>query len=297
MSTFVVTPDNTGRDVLERVSEAESECIRSEIGDASYDTMLNAGLLAVGRGSDAVQTVFTCLNPDNFVLFSTAVIDAQNGGLPDATRACILDLGRDHEGVMSLVFGVDTTAGEASSITEVQAAATEVYSCMSDREKVELTVRLWNGIAGRNPPDAEHIVAALTEAEINCYMQNLNITREQLVALTAGVLSGALPVSGSRNLCLTPETNSRIFASTVSAAYDGLSAETEACMAAFALEHPDYVALTTNNACNPEAMSESEFIEIADDGLQVLGCVTEDELGHIQAVLAEVLRQPPASAT
>ena len=101
------------------------------------------------------------------------------------------------------------------------------------------------------PPDAEHIVAALTEAEINCYMQNLNITREQLVALTAGVLSGALPASGSLDLCLTPETNSRIFASTVSAAYDGLSAETEACMAAFALEHPDYVALTTNNAYNP----------------------------------------------
>ena len=68
-------------------------------------------------------------------------------------------------------------------------------------------------------------------------------------------------------------------------------------MAAFALEHPDYVALTTNNAYNPEAMSESEFIEIADDGLQVLGCVTEDELGHIQAVLAEVLRKPPASAS
>ena len=43
-------------------------------------------------------------------------------------------------------------------------------------------------------------------------------------------------------------------------------------------------------------MSESEFIEIADDGLQALGCVTEDELGHIQAVLAEVLRKPPASA-
>ena len=97
LSAFVVTPVSTGRDVLEHVSEAESECIRSEIGDASYDAMLNAGLLAVGRGSDAVQTVFTCLNPDNFVLFSTAVIDAQNGGLDDATRACILDLGRNHE--------------------------------------------------------------------------------------------------------------------------------------------------------------------------------------------------------
>ncbi len=63
-----------------------------------------------------------------------------------------------------------------------------------------------------------------------------------------------------------------------------MSEESLSCVADFARSHPYYVALINPDAYDLSTMDPSEISEIADDGLRLWECLSDDEIRRMQEV-------------
>ena len=107
LESLTLTAETTGNDVMDRVSEAEGECLRTEIGGAAYEAFLGGERrTAYGEVGD-LDSLFACLTPDNFVVFGIASTAAR-AGVTDDTHACLTDLGREHPDAVVTLLGIET---------------------------------------------------------------------------------------------------------------------------------------------------------------------------------------------
>ena len=90
MSLSDIDETTTGAELIASLSEGEAACLRAAIGDASYEALQDLALSESAMGFDTFP--LQCLEPDNAIDLSVAMMSLQAGGLSDDSRACIKDV-------------------------------------------------------------------------------------------------------------------------------------------------------------------------------------------------------------
>ena len=293
LEDLVVTSATTGKDVVDRISESEASCIRGAVGDAVYGVLLGTPLLRAGINAAVVATLVGCLTPDNVVFLGVAFIDAQAGGwaagphMATETRMCIVEVGMERPQAILASLWVATAGEDAAAIAETHSYTVEIYNCMTDAEKVGFLVRVQD-VLDSNTSAKRDIINVLPEPEAACVRKSL--PEEEYAMLLDSTVHEAFATVDYLPDCVTPESLVQIFVSiTASPGGGGLSDKSRSCLVDFAREHPHYVALINPGSYDPAAMAPSDLAEIADDGLKVWDCLSDEELKRIQGVATAAL--------
>ena len=85
MRDFVIDESSTVKDLMDRLSTEETDCIRAAIGETLYGILLAAPLLQSGS-SAATATLIGCMESETVVLFVVAANDAFAGGRTEESR-------------------------------------------------------------------------------------------------------------------------------------------------------------------------------------------------------------------
>ncbi len=111
--------------LIASLSEGAADCLRAAmraaIGDASYEAMQDLTLSESAMGLDTFP--LQCLEPDNAIDLSVAMMSLQAGGLSDDSQACIKDVFAD--------LGVP---GEGMSMTDSMRSSITMQLCLTDEE-------------------------------------------------------------------------------------------------------------------------------------------------------------------
>ena len=121
MSLSDIDETTTGAELIASLSEGEADCLRAAIGDASYEAMQDLTLSESAMGFDTFP--LQCLEPDNAIDLSVAMMSLQAGGLSDDSQACIKDVFAD--------LGVP---GEGMSMTDSMRSFITMQLCLTDEE-------------------------------------------------------------------------------------------------------------------------------------------------------------------
>ena len=121
MSLSDIDETTRGAELIAALSEGEADCLRAAMGDASYQAMQDLTLSESAMGFDTFP--LQCLEPDNAIDLSVAMISLQAGGLSDDSQACIKDVFAD--------LGVP---GEAMSMTDSMRSFITMQLCLTDEE-------------------------------------------------------------------------------------------------------------------------------------------------------------------
>ena len=121
MSLSDIDETTTGAELIASLSEDEAACLRAAIGDASYEAMQDLTLSESAMGFDTFP--LQCLEPDNAIDLSVAMMSLQAGGLSDDSQACIKDVFAD--------LGVP---GEGMSMTDSMRSFITMQLCLTDEE-------------------------------------------------------------------------------------------------------------------------------------------------------------------
>ena len=121
MSLSDIDETTTGAELIASLSEDEAACLRAAIGDASYEAMQDLALSESAAGFDTFP--LQCLEPDNAIDLSVAMMSLQAGGLSDDSQACIKDVFAD--------LGVP---GEGMSMTDSMRSFITMHLCLTDEE-------------------------------------------------------------------------------------------------------------------------------------------------------------------
>ncbi len=146
LEDLILTPDVTGQDLIDRVSEAEAACIRAAVGDFAYQVLLGISMMeamASASGSTAAP-LFNCLTPDNVVLLGAGIIDLEAGGRSPEARACLQAVLREHPEYLYVRMQVEPPEGAIVAREVTHSVAAAAFACLSAEEQVSLSLRIWN---------------------------------------------------------------------------------------------------------------------------------------------------------
>ena len=121
MSLSDIDETTTGAELIASLSEGEAACLRTTIGDTSYEAMQDLTLSESAMGFDTFP--LQCLEPDNAIDLSIAMLSLQAGGLSDDSQSCIKDVFAE--------LGVPSeTMGETDSLRSF----ITMHLCLTDEE-------------------------------------------------------------------------------------------------------------------------------------------------------------------
>ena len=281
-----LTPTTMGRDVLALFSEAESTCLRTAIGDTAYERMSNEPILAIltAAGEQFVLPIFQCAKPENLVVFGIAFLDLQAGWTSD-TRSCMIRVSR--ESPLAVLTGLGMTPpGQIHETSATRPYALEFYNCMTPVEKVGYLARIQAAL-DVNTSAAADIIGMIPESEAACIQEAL--TDEDYAAMLGSTAANAFRISDSVTACVSQESYVPIFVSVIGSQTGGLSDNSQACITEFASGHPRYVALVNPTLLDFSSTSIEDLVEIADNGVKVWECFTDEELLRMQTVYTSAL--------
>lgn len=291
LEDFVITPASTGQDLLDRISEAERECLRNAFGEAVYGIMSAVPLLQEDADPAQAAPLIGCLRLDNTVLFGVAYLDAVVGGWTPGTRACMTAVAREHPEAVFRGLGLEPP-------TEVSAGATQpyllqIYACMNDVERVQYLIRVQAAADAKTSVEA-NIVGVVPVSEGKCIRGALSSA--EYIRLLQSTVSSAFLSSTAVSDCISEESYGLIFTSINDTLIEGLSETTRSCLTDFLQEHPDYAALVNPAAYDLSALSPDRMASIAEAGLRVWVCLNEDEVQRMQKVNVRALSpvRPPS---
>ena len=121
MSLSDIDETTTGAELIASLSEGEADCLRAAIGDASYEAMQDLTLSESAMGFDTFP--LQCLEPDNAIDLSVAMMSLQAGGLSNDSQSCIKD-----------VFAELGVPGETMSETDSLRSFIIMQLCLTDEE-------------------------------------------------------------------------------------------------------------------------------------------------------------------
>ena len=277
LEDFVLTPATTGQDLINRISQEEADCIKGAIGEAFFGLMMQAPLLQASADPAAAAPVFGCLTVDNILLFGIAMFDVQAGGWEPETRACVIEVGREHPDIVLSGLGMEapTTASDDHPYL------VELYECMSPEERVGYLISLQGAVDTATSAERD-LINVIPESEAACIRENT--TEEEYDMVLATTVHKAFQLSDAVNNCITPDQGYvSIFIAITEATIGGLSEESRGCLAEFGMNHPHYVSLVNPAAFDPSVMTHELALEIAEDGVRMYSCLNEDELRRMQS--------------
>ena len=279
LGDFVITPATTGKDLIDALSEEEASCIQSAFGDAIFQILLGTPLLMASADPSAAAPLFGCLAPENVVVLGVSFFTAQHPDWGPETRTCFVEVGMEHPDAILTGLGMDP--GSPSAASEAHPYLLELYDCLSDVEKVEFLISFQDEVDRRSSTERD-LIDVLPESDVACIRENLS--EEQYAMLLETTIHEGFKSSDSLANCITEEGYVNVFVAITASQGGGLSEESLSCVADFAREHQHYVALINPDSYDLSTMAASEVTEIADDGLRMWQCLSDEEIRRMQEV-------------
>ena len=287
LENFVVTPATTGKDLLDRLSEGERECIKGVFGDFVYSIMEGTPLLAAGGDPAAAAPLFGCLEIESLVRVGIAFIDASAGGWTPETRECMVQVGLERPEAVLVGLGLQAGA-DAGQAAAAHPYIIDLYNCLTVDEQVAYLLNFQEVIDALTT--AEHdLIGAIPEADVACIRDALS--DEEYTTLLAGTVHEAFDVSGAVADCMSDEAYVRSFVTITETTLVGLTDDTVACVEEFARGHPHYTALINAHAYDASTTDADDLAEIASDGLKTWACMTDEEIQRSQSLSLGALAQ------
>lgn len=290
LETLTITPTTTGRDLFGSLSEEETNCIRSNIGEAFFELMLDLPIAQATASPEAAAPVFGCIEEDNLVLIGVAFMEAQSAGWEEETRACITDVGRRHPNAIYVRLGLAYQEGSTDNATETNLYNLQVYDCMTNSEKKDLTLALWIGVDRNAQATGADVVGLLSQEELACVTEELSA--EEMAEVAVAKPLQAVTIANRVTHCIEPETNIEIFVKGLEWGLGDFSEESVECLREFVKEQPEYMALVQSGIDNMMAMDPDEFVEITDAGIAQYDCMTDEELATLQIAFTNAVSAP-----
>ncbi len=288
MRDLVIDESSTIKDVMDRLSTEETDCVRAAFGEAVYQLLLTAPILQ-GGSPEATATLFGCLEPENVVLSVVAIEDALAGGRSEDTRRCLADLSLEHPELAYIQLGLEWTGADATHASEMHASILAYWDCLTDAESVRLGLRVFAALDSTSSLTGADLVTLLPESEAACMREIL--TDQQInTLLTAKPLDG-VRAAAPAGACLSPATIAALYVAALEGLLGEITAESATCIADYAVEHPDFLPLLSSDPTAMAALSPAELGTIADGTKAVLSCYTEDELVRAQDLILAAMRQ------
>ena len=281
MRDFRLTPETTGGDLLDALSEEENACIKAGVGDAIYGFLRGAPLLAAmasGGDSSAAAPFFACLSVENTVYLGFAMFDLEGGFGDEASRECFVDLALDQPAIILSRLGLERDL-PAPTPDDIKAFVVGAYECWTDQERVGYLVGMLDQLAEANPYLGSNLVALLPASEVACVQEQLG-EAEYGAFLDSNLTRG---FGDELHQCFSDESHSAMFIAMAQVRFTGaLSDDTVSCILDLTTEHPHFVEISTT--LDPASLTPAEFAEVGRDGLLMLECMTGDELTRIQNI-------------
>ncbi len=285
---FVVTAATTGKDLTDRLTEGERECIKEAFGEFIYAAMQGLPLLAAGGDASQAAPLFNCLEIESLVRVGIAFFSASAGGWDAETVECMIEIGLEHPDAIMVGMGL-TASPSAIAAAEAHPYIIELYDCQSVDERVTFLLNFQEVIDALTT--AEHdLIGAIPAADAACMRDALS--DDEYAQVLAGTVHEAFDVSEAVADCMSDEAYVLSFVTITETTVGELTDDTKACLEQFARDHPHYTALIDAHAYDRSATSDEELAEIAADGLRTWDCMTPDEIQRSQALSTGALAQP-----
>ena len=281
MRDLVIDESSTGKDLMDRLSTEETDCIRAAIGEALYGILLAAPLLQSGS-SEATATLVGCMESENVVLFVVAANDAFAGGRSEDTRRCITDLSLQHPENAYIQMGVEWEGEETTNTSKRHEFILAYWDCLTDAESFRLGLQAYAAIDSASTLTGADLVAVLPHAEEAC-MREILSEQQINTLLTAKPLDGVRAAAPAA-ACLSPATIASLYVAAIEGVLGELTAESGNCIANYAVEHSEFLPLLSSDPAAMEAMPPAALRIIAEGTKAVFSCYTEDELVRAQEV-------------
>ncbi|MYB42834.1 MAG: hypothetical protein F4X76_11765 [Chloroflexi bacterium] len=278
-------PPPPGQDLLDRLSEEENACIKAAFGDAVYEFLRGTPLLsATGSGGDssAAAPLFACLTKENAVLAGAAFLIAA-GGYSDESRVCITDLALRHPEVIYARLGLGGTGEQQTAGEESLTAILGFYDCLTDAEQAVWLIGIFTAIDTLSPLTGADLIALLPESQATCVRETLS--GEAYAAMEAATPLVATGIGFDAAGCLTVESAATFLVASTEALLGPLSDESAACAGGFVEARPTYVPVIARHLNDPSALSQDEFVQAAEGGFELFGCLNDDELAAIGGLI------------
>ena len=299
MRDFVIDESSTVKDLMDRLSTEETDCVRAAFGEAIYGILLAAPLLQ-GGNAEATATLVGCMESENVVLFVVAANDAFAGGRSEDTRRCITDLSLQYPENAYIQMGVEWKGEETTNTSKRHEFILAYWDCLTDAESFRLGLQAYAAIDSTSSLTGADLVAVLPHAEEACMREILS--EEQInTLLTAKPLDGVRAAAPAA-ACLSPATIASLYVAAIEGVLGELTAESANCIADYAVEHSEFLPLLSSDPAAMEAMPPAALRIIAEGTRAIFSCYTEDELVRAQeltlaamAAQASVKRQADAN--
>ena len=143
----------TFSDVAAYLSESEVACLRAEVGDAIYESVLGLPLAAVQ--DTAVEFPIECLSTESQIGLSAGFFSAESGGLSAETRSCMRDILRENPNALGM--GSEPSQEELPALIR---AGVQMQLCMTDEEAAASAAAMGGGNAAELPsPEVQQCMA------------------------------------------------------------------------------------------------------------------------------------------
>ncbi len=284
MSELRVTDETTGADLATYLTGDETDCVSSAMGGSAYDSFEGAPLLDSAGNADTKLHLVGCLETEDMTTLGVRLMSARMGGWSEGTLGCISDIAAMHPELVSASLGVDIEITAPSHPTEIHSSLIGLYECMETREKVDFSVVTFASIFAGAKITGKELVASLTQADATCLRKNLPEGAMAMIGSMPAVspleITGSTPPAAMA--CFSQESFSNIVGSVMAAGLGATADSSRACLTGFASEHAEFIDLARDAMEDPDALSEDEYLEVANDSLLVFRCLTEDELVAFQ---------------
>ncbi len=290
MHDFVLDESTTGKDLFDRLSEQENDCIRGALGDTVYQFMIGLPLMSGGGDAASAASLFSCLTQENVVLLGVSFLSVTVGGHTDESRACITDLALQHPELIFARLGLEWTGEDTYEDAETPNVVQGFYDCMTDDERAGSLKNLYAAIDAASPLTGEDLVALLPESEATCVRDTLS--EEEYEALLRATPLRVAGLGAGATQCLSLDSVAAFFVSASEAGLGGLSDASAACIGDFVRARPEYAPVFASYLSDDSSpFSAAQFIEVAQGGLDVFECLNEDELGRIDEFMTALWSQ------
>ena len=276
------------RDLTDRLSTTETDCIRAAFGEAIYQIILATPLLQSGNAEGAA-TLFGCLMPDSVVFFGVAFDNALAGGRTEETRACRVDLSLDHPELVYQQLGLEWKGEEAGHSGERHTFILQQWDCLTNAETAELFFRVNSATDSASPLTGSDLGDLFAESEVACIREGLS--EEQFDAMLAATPLESVRIGAPAAACLSPESIASGFLAAAEVVVGGLTDGSANCINEYILEYPTFLPLFVAYPADTQGMSPNAAREIADGNRAILACYNEDELLRAQELALEALRR------
>ena len=290
LEDFVITGATTGGDLMSLLSEQETSCVKTVLGESVYQLIL-ATPITLMAGGDISQTapLFNCLEEENVVYLAIAFLDLQAGGWDGESRSCITEIALLHPDAVYIRLGLDLGEGPIDP-QETLDHNIAIYDCLPNEDKKEFTLGMWMALDIFSQATGADIFALLTEEEAVCVRNAL--PSGQLAAIVNASPLQAITIGSPASDCISHDTNVDIFVHGIQWSLGGTTDKTRACLQGFAEANPEYVQLFTSGLEGIFAMPADEFVKLTEAGNDQYACMTEEEVLRVQQSVTAALANP-----